>query len=255
MPSASRPIVLHDLEVSEKEIQALTVRLLSLCDEAGISLDSNQARQCIYHLLYVCQVNEYINLTRITNVFNALVLHIVDSLTLLSLIPDSASSCLDMGTGAGFPGIPLSIASSASWTLLDSVGKKVDAVNSFIERLSLDNVHVVHDRLETFALDKSHRFDCIVARAVAPIPILLEYARPLLNMGGSLVISKGAPDDEELDSGARVSRMLGYKLMYSSELNLPSDMGHRSLFQYLVCSPSSVKLPRQTGQAKKNPLA
>lgn len=254
MSQDERSITLMPLE-AETLIEYGVSRLQSFCHTMGIKADAQQLRICVEHLLYVIQVNEYMNLTRITDFDEALILHILDSLTLLPYMPVGTSQALDMGTGAGFPGIPLAAVSDCSWTLLDSVGKKIKAVQAFGSILRLRNVDGYHDRIESFAAHHKQEFDLVVARALAPLPVLLEYARPLLHVGGSLLVSKGCPDEEELSSSVEAAKILGYVLDRQDEFELPANAGHRTVMVYRVTRPSQVKLPRANGLARKKPLA
>ncbi|WP_085829677.1 16S rRNA (guanine(527)-N(7))-methyltransferase RsmG [Collinsella vaginalis] len=254
MSEHKRSIQLATLEDDELIEQALN-QLRTYCSKFRIIISDEALEQCVRHLLYVIQVNDYINLTRITDIKSALVLHILDSLTLLPYVPAVSEICLDMGTGAGFPGIPLACASSASWCLLDSVKKKVAVVQEIADELNLNNIETVHARVEEFARAKKFSFDLVVARAVAPLATLLEYSRPLLVKNGSLLVSKGIPSVEEFEQASHASRVLGYILEERIEFDLPDGYGHRTLFRYRVSRPSQVKLPRSVGQARKKPLA
>lgn len=253
--SDSRPIILEQLDVSSEQYQILFSELLDLAAEEDLGLDSDVLEKCLQHLLYVEQVNSYINLTRITDLKEALVLHIIDSLKLLQYLPSQEGKLLDMGTGAGFPGVPLAASTSFDVTMLDSVGKKIKAVNAFVKQLGLVNAIGVHDRLESFATDNHCAFDIVVARALAPLPVLIEYATPLLSDGGFLVVTKGVPGAEELASGTSAAELCGLELVGSDEFELPAELGHRSVFVYEKVREARVKLPRNPGVAKRTPLA
>lgn len=250
-----RSIVLHDLDIDSTRFQELLDQLGALVHEADLSLTSQQLELCLRHLLYVEQVNEYINLTRITDLTDALILHILDSLLLAPYVASPDGCLLDMGTGAGFPGIPLHIALGCPVTLLDSVGKKVKAVAAFRDALHLSDVLAVHDRIESFAIAHADDYDTVVARALAPLPILVEYAAPLLIAGGQLLISKGTPSSDELASGLAAAKLCGLSLEDSREFDLPRDMGHRSVMSFIKTHEASVSLPRAVGIARRNPLA
>lgn len=254
MSSSDRRIVLNPVE-DDPRVIVLAEQLESLASDFGLSLPKSVYDACVRHLLYVDQVNQYINLTRITDLDQALVLHILDSLSLLPYLPDSAHSCLDMGTGPGYPGIPLALSTELNVTMIDSVRKKVNAVNEFIKVLGITNAICRHDSIEVFSQSHRAEFDLVVARALASLPILLEYARPLLHKGGSLLVSKGSPSEDEMSSGLTATRMLGYDLDLSYEFDLPDSLGHRHILRFVVSSSSRVKLPRQAGMARKKPLA
>lgn len=250
-----RPIVLQELEYTDQEIKVLTEKLLDACSSFNITLTSRQAQDCLMHLLYVEQVNSYINLTRITNLDEAIILHLLDSLVLARYFDSPDLSYLDMGTGAGFPGIPLAIATGATGTLIDSVGKKINAVNAIIQKLQLNRATAVHTRIEEYAIQNKGCFDIVVARALASMPILIEYATPFLRERGRLIISKGNPEDNELVSAQQAASICGLTLVRSDSFDLPFDLGHREIFMFERVSKPSISLPRQNGMARKNPLA
>ena len=230
------------------KLDALTSEFLRLCSENGLSISPEIAERCVQHLLLVLEVNKTTNLTRITDLHEALVLHIFDSLTLLPHLcaaPDGP--CLDMGTGAGFPGIPLCLCSDRHFTLLDSVGKKVHAVSSFIKSLGLaSRCDAVQDRVESFASSRPGSY--------ASLPVLVEYAAPLLVTGGYLIVSKGNPTRDELDQGNRAGKICGMRLVKQSSLELPLDLGHREILVYERYAKPQIVLPRAVGTAKKSPL-
>lgn len=253
--SSARAIVLQPLDVTAEEHASLLRQLDSRVQEIGLQIPDAALELCLDHLLYVDQVNGYINLTRITNLSDALVLHIVDSLSLIPYIERDRFHFVDMGTGAGFPGVPLGIVSRQEGILLDSVGKKVNAVNAIVQHLGISNVVAVHDRLETFARSHSGESDLVVARALAQLPILLEYSAPLLKRGGQLLVSKGNPTDDEIDRGLHAARLCGFDLANVHSIDLPGEYGHREIYDFRLSRKPSVKLPRADGMAKKQPLA
>ena len=242
--------------LTDEQANQMLSRLISYCRDYSLKVSENDLRACIQHLDLVLETNKTTNLTRILNIEDAAVLHILDSMVLLPYInkaPDGA--LLDMGTGAGFPGIPLTIASGRRATYIDSVGKKVDAVNSFVKGLGLKHARAVHDRLEEYARSHKKQFAVVTARALAPLPVLVEYASPYLKDGGLFVITKGNPTDEELDSGEAASKICGFTTLLTDELDLPDGLGHREFIILKKSRPASVSLPRANGMAKKNPLA
>lgn len=234
--------------------QVLSERLLSMARNYEIELTDEQAHLLVKHLLLVMEKNKQLNLTSITDVNDGLVLHVMDSLLFLPYMFD-CSSFVDIGTGGGFPGIPLSICLPSTATLIDSVGKKVAAVNSFIEELALDQrCTAVSVRVEEFAVSHSEAFDAVVARAVAPCNVLLEYASPLLLHKGRLVLSKAPLSPEEEAEGLRAADLVGMSLVSRETFELPSDMGKREILVFEKTHEPSVKLPRRVGVAKKRPL-
>lgn len=223
----------------------------------GIHCDMDAADLLVRHLELVIEKNRITNLTRITDPATAVTLHIVDSLLPLAvkgLGIDRSDTMMDMGTGAGFPGIPLAIMTGCSATLVDSVAKKVNAVTEFIEALGLERTRAVHARLEDLARSTRHTQSRVVARAVAQTNVLIEYATPFLRDKGLLIVEKGRPSEEELEAAQRAAQLCGLALVSHEQYELPHDFGHRELLVYRKVAPSRVKLPRKSGEAKRNPL-
>lgn len=241
--------------IAELDRDSCLDRLQSYCDEFQINLSNEQIGRCLDHLSLVIEANEKMNLTRILNVDDALVLHILDSLLLLKPLEASPEGrFLDMGTGAGFPGIPLAIASGRLGILLDSVGKKVNAVQSFVDALGIEGVNAVHDRIEHYALSNGGSFSCVVARALASLPVLVEYASPYLELGGLFVVTKGRPDEDELASGYSAAELCGLDFIDTMSVDLPHSLGHREILVFEKIERPHIKLPRAVGLAKKSPL-
>lgn len=236
---------------------ALYIELKSLTENFGLTVSDYVLDGCLKHLYLVLQANKTMNLTRILDLHDALVLHILDSLTFLPCIEESPDGAvLDMGTGGGFPGIPLSLATDRRFTLLDSVGKKVKAVISFLNELGLSERCVAtQERVEAFGSKYSGCFAAVTARAMASLPVLVEYAAPILMPDGHLIVSKGNPDNDEIASGDAAAKICGLTRINTSEFDLPRDLGHRTFLVYKKISSPSIKLPRAVGVARKTPLA
>lgn len=231
-------------------------QLQSYLKEYQIDLDDEEISLCLKHLDLVVEKNKQLNLTRILDMDDALVLHLIDSLLLLPYIQKAPEGkLLDMGSGGGFPGIELAIGSGRSTTLIDSVGKKVDALNEFSKNLDLTAVYAEHKRLEELTQQEKFSYACVTARALASMPVLIEYARPYLMNDGLLVLTKGKPQEEEIESGKKAASICGMELVEAAQYELPRELGHRELYIYRVVRKSKVKLPRQIGLAKKKPLA
>lgn len=242
--------------LTDEQANQMLTRLISYCKDYSLKVSEDDLRACIQHLDLVLQANKTTNLTRILNIEDAAVLHILDSLVLLPYIHKAPEGALlDMGTGAGFPGIPLTIVSGRKATYIDSVGKKVDAVNFFVKGLGLKHAHAVHDRLEEYARTHKKQFAVVTARALAPLPVLVEYAAPYLKDGGLFVITKGNPSDEELASGMSAAKTCGFTQLLNDSIDLPCGLGHREFIVLKKTHPASVSLPRANGMARKNPLA
>ena len=242
--------------LTQEQATQMLEHLTTYCRDYSLKVSLDELQACVSHLDLVLQANKTTNLTRILNVEDAAVLHIFDSLVLLPYIENAPEGALlDMGTGAGFPGIPLTIATHRRATYIDSVGKKVDAVNSFVRALGLKHAHAVHDRLEEYARSHKKQFSVVTARALAPLPVLVEYAAPYLKDGGFFIVTKGNPSDEELASGMSAAKICGFTLLLNDAIDLPEGLGHREFIVLKKSHPASVSLPRANGMAKKNPLA
>lgn len=242
--------------LTDEQASQMLSRLISYCKDYSLKVSDENLRVCIQHLDLVLEANKSINLTRILNIEDAAVLHILDSLVLLFYISKAPEGALlDMGTGAGFPGVPLTIASGRKAVYIDSVGKKVDAVNSFVKELGLKHAHAVHVRLEEYARTHKKQFAVVTARALAPLPVLVEYASPFLKDGGLFVVTKGNPSDKELQSGLAAAKICGFTTLMTDDLDLPNGLGHREFIILKKTRQASFSLPRANGMAKKNPLA
>lgn len=242
--------------LTDEQASQMLSRLISYCKDYSLKVSDENLCVCIQHLDLVLEANKSINLTRILNIEDAAVLHILDSLVLLFYISKAPEGALlDMGTGAGFPGVPLTIASGRKAVYIDSVGKKVDAVNSFVKELGLKHAHAVHVRLEEYARTHKKQFAVVTARALAPLPVLVEYASPFLKDGGLFVVTKGNPSDKELQSGLAAAKICGFTTLMTDDLDLPTGLGHREFIILKKTRQASVSLPRANGMAKKNPLA
>ena len=250
----TRQISIQPLSETADEVADLARELIGYCSQLDLDLDLSDAELCVRHLLMVNQVNQYMNLTRISDIHEALVLHVVDSLSLTRDLPIEPERFLDMGTGAGFPGIPFAIYTGCEGVLLDSVGKKINAVDAFIAELGLDTVSAVHDRCESHASKHASEFDIVFARAVGQMNLIVEYATPFIEEDGYLVMAKANPSDEERRIADKTAELCGLELVGVDEFDLPCELGHRTVYLYQKVSKPRVKLPRAVGLAKKQPL-
>lgn len=235
----------------------LVEQLIDELSQFGISLTQEQAQMLVSYLGLVIEKNKVVNLTRITNPSEAVTLHLVDSLLPLasnSLHVDESSKILDMGTGAGFPGVPVAVVTGAQALLVDSVRKKTDAVAEFVAVLGLANVSTRHSRLEELARELTSSQDVVFARAVARTNVLIEYATPFLSQNGVLVVEKGRPEDDEIIEAEKAAALCGLSLVSRETFELPHDLGHREILIYKKVGKSKIKLPRRTGLAKSQPL-
>lgn len=223
---------------------------------ANIILDDKMAELLARHLLLVIRKNEHVNLTRITNVEDAAYLHVVDSLLLRGAVDAApAGRLLDIGTGAGFPGIPLAVATGRRALLVDSVGKKVAAVDEFVRELGIARcVEARQARAEELGRELRGGFAVVCARAVAQTNVLVEYAAPLLAGGGRLVVAKAHPTADEMRAADEAARLCGLARVSRETMELPGERGHREVLSYERVGKPRIRLPRAVGMAQHHPL-
>lgn len=207
------------------------------------------------HLDLVLEANKTTNLTHILDRQEGLLLHVEDSLVAMPEMQDAPDGpYADLGSGGGFPGFPLAIATGRNTTLVDSVKKKAALLESFAHSLNLDDsVSVFAGRAEELAIQAPEKFGVITARALTALPSLLELASPLLSQGGHLICYKAANVEEELESALPVQDKLAMHL-YSQRIALLSDgVTARTIIVFEKKGTPSVKLPRRSGMAQKRP--
>lgn len=233
----------------------------------GIELSARALSLCASHYMELCEANKTTNLTRITSLHEACVLHYLDSLLLLPVWEKYKYLCeqpqtaptdawgLDMGSGAGFPGIPLSCALTKNFILCDSVNKKVAFLERFVAKYGLaQQIHAIHARLEELPDMEHPAFNLIVARAVSNLGVLIEYATPLLQPHGLLICSKARLQSPEIEQSKRAARICGLSYVSRETFELPESMGHRELVVFQKTGTACIKLPRKIGDALHKPL-
>ena len=199
--------------------------------------------------------NQVMNLTAITEPRDVATLHLLDSLCLLPLAELAGKKVVDVGTGAGFPGIPLTITlPETSFTLLDSLNKRIEFLRESCEKLELKNVECVHGRAEEFAADHRESYDFAVSRAVASLPMLCELCLPLVKVGGQFLAMKSSHTEEEIAEAKSAISKLGGKIEEVVDYTIPTtDVVHR-VVRIKKVSPTPKKYPRRFAQIKKQPL-
>ena len=200
---------------------------------------------------YLLEVNAHTNLTAITNPREIEIKHFKDSLTVLSYIKEK-DKVLDIGAGAGFPGLPLRIEKDFDLTLIDSVNKKVVFMNEVIEKLGLENTRAIHTRAEDYAREKRESFDVVVSRAVANMATLSEYALPFLKIGGLFIALKGPKAEEELEASKNALKILGGRVKEIKAFDL--DGNERVNIVIEKVKKTKDKYPRGKNLPKKEPL-
>lgn len=222
----------------------------------NIELDDRQIGQIERFAEILIEKNKIMNLTAITDPDQIEIKHMIDSLEGISVIRELTGndfSLLDVGCGAGFPGIPLKIALPDSrFVLLDSLNKRINFVNETAKELGLTNITGVAVRAEDFKERAS--FDICTSRAVAGINVLLEYSMPFLKVGGYCVLYKSGEYADELEKAENAIKILGGEFFKAYDLELPADGGSRSLVVIKKISETPEKYPRRAGKPSKSPL-
>lgn len=220
------------------------------------SLSDNQKALIKKHLECVIEANKVTNLTRIDSMDSGMLLHIEDSLAALEEADEApAGKYIDLGSGGGFPGFPLAIATGRKTTLIDARQRKVELLNDFAEQLSLsDQVIAVHARIEEFSRTHKNHYSLVTARALSKLSILLELASPLLKQGGRLICYKARMEESELEHAKKISKQVGFSLVSLDEYFLSDGETFRMLVVFEKIGPSKIKLPRRDGFAQNKPL-
>lgn len=233
-------------------------KFLKGLEELQIELSDNQIQQFIRYYEMLVEKNKVMNLTAITEPEEVIDKHFVDSLAINKIVDlKNVKSVIDIGTGAGFPGIPLKIA--FPWleiTLLDSLNKRIKFLDEVVDALRLEQIKCIHGRSEDIARQEEHRekYDLCVSRAVANLSTLSELCIPFVKKGGEFISYKAANSQEEIEQAGNAISKLGGRLAGVQELILPdTDMG-----RIFVCikkeKNTSKKYPRKAGTPGKEPL-
>jgi len=225
--------------------------------QLGIELTAQQSEQFERYRQELLDWNTRVNLTAITDPEEVLIRHFLDSLSLLIAYDEPQTRLLDIGAGAGFPGLPLKIVRPA-WqvVLLEATGKKVTFLQHITEMLQLKDVIAVHGRAEELARKPEYRakFDVVTARAVAALPTLLEYAAPYCHVGGQIILLKKGEIEEELTRGKRAAKQVGALLKADIVVNLPGLNDGRHLLVWEQQKSCPAQFPRGGSQIAKKPL-
>lgn len=221
-----------------------------------IIINEDKVKKFYLYMQILIEWNEKINLTAITEPKEVIIKHFIDSLSVSNKIKDN-SKIIDVGTGAGFPGIPLKIYNDTlNVTLLDSLNKRTLFLKEVIERLNLKDIEVIHGRAEDYAKIDKYRenYDYAISRAVAPLNILLEYLSPYVKIGGNVIAMKGSNAEEEIKKSSNALKILRCQIIENSKINLPEDTGERYIILIEKKEKTPKMYPRNAGTPKKKPL-
>ena len=221
----------------------------------ALDLDPAAADKLARYAELLLEKNKVMNLTAITAPRDVATLHLLDCAALAAQLDLSGKRVIDVGTGAGFPGMVLAILTpDARFTLLDSLGKRVDFLKEVCEQLGLKNVTCVHARAEEFAAEHRQSFDFAVSRAVANLSVLCELCLPLVKAGGYFLSMKSVESDEELESAKKAIKILGGQVERTADYQIPgTEVVHRVIFIKKIAETPK-KYPRPFAKIKKNPL-
>lgn len=222
----------------------------------GVRFSVEQIEQFYKYMNLLIEWNEKMNLTAITEPKEIILKHFIDSITILKYIDDN-SKLVDVGTGAGFPGVPLSIMNpTLKTTLVDSLNKRLIFLQEVVKELNLKNIEIVHARAEEFGQNKNYRekFDIATSRAVANLATLSEYLVPLVKIGGKIISMKASNAKEEINDAQKAIEVLGGKIEKIEEFDLPeSDIGRTIIIiDKNKCTPAIY--PRKAGTPAKEPI-
>ena len=238
----------------EKEI--FSQDLLKKAKMLGIELNENQIEMFYNYMNLLIEWDEKMNLTAIIEPKEIILKHFIDSITIKKYLKEN-DEVLDIGTGAGFPGIPLKIVEENSKiTLLDSLNKRITFLQEVINKLNLKDIRGIHGRAEEFVKQKGERekYDIVTSRAVARLNVLLEYMLPFTKIGGSCICMKANNTEEELKEAGKAINILGGKIEKVDKIILPESDIERNIIIIKKIKETPNKYPRKAGMPAKEPI-
>ena len=220
----------------------------------NILLTEEQEEMFSLYFNKLIEYNKHTNLTRITEENDVYYKHFYDSLTIKTFIEGNGVTLCDMGSGAGFPSIPLKIIMpNLKVTIIDSSNKRIKFLKELVTELKLDDVNLVHSRIEDFGINNQQKFDYVTARALGNLTLISEMAIPMLKVDGIFIAMKGSKSNEELNNAISVFRILKSNIVNEMNFELPYDYGERTI--YVIKKDVHVKgYPRKYQEMVKKPL-
>lgn len=222
----------------------------------GIKLNTIQENQFLTYFNELVEVNQYMNLTAITEKEDVYRKHFLDSLEIVrALDQKDAYTLCDVGSGAGFPSIPLAIVdSNVNVTIIDALNKRIKFLNELTNKLGLNNVNALHKRAEDYVKEVGASFDVVTARAVARLNVLVELCLPLVKVGGKFIAMKGSSGQDELEEAKKGINILGGKIIDVIDVVLPDEEEKRQLIIIYKEKETPKKYPRSFAKIKERPL-
>ena len=236
------------------EILEFNNSLIEKANCIGIEISQENAKQFYKYMKLLLEWNEKMNLTAITDPEEIILKHFVDSLTIMPYL-SNANTILDVGTGAGFPGLPLKILEdNKEFTLLDSLNKRITFLQNVISELELKNVQAIHGRAEEYISQKRESYDIVTSRAVAKLNVLIEYMLPFVKVGGRCICMKSFEIEGELKEAKKAIEILGGKIEKVDQITLPTTDIKRKIVIIKKIKNTPNKYPRKAGTPAKEPI-
>lgn len=238
------------------ELEEFTKIFNNYLEKLNLTLTEEQIEKFYNYMNLLIEWNKKINLTAIVEPKDIILKHFIDSLTIVKYIKEG-ETIIDVGTGAGFPGIPLKIArEDLKITLADSLNKRINFLNEVINKLDLKNIETIHTRAEELGKNKKYRekFDIATSRAVANMSTLSEYLIPFIKVEGKCICMKSSDIDTELENAKNAINILGCEIESKDKFNLPNNDLGRSVIILRKVKHTPSKFPRKAGTPAKEPI-